>query len=429
MFEKYKANSFEFGQWLCVILIALVGIFPIVGSAANSTIAGLVFIDTNNNGAYDSDEPVQSGHNVYLEDLTLINAGQGGNFHATTNTDGEFYFTAQSIGDYNISIDLDDMQLTTPVVAEGVMPPHTISVTENGQTVLINFGLSDDTSGKITGLFADQILHIDCNNNADDQSEQKRSIENQGVTFVGSERNGYHNMACFFDGNDYLKVLNSKDTLSNFTISAWVSVFGTDTETTRAIVSNYAGGGDAQHVGMNMTKGVTAAFYDDGIKLNGAKDTGGTSLADGKSHHVTAVFEGGVNTKIYVDAEPKRQTSGIMPASISPTGDLYIGRGGDSETMEKRWRGSLDEIRIIKRALSEDEIVKLAAFIDLPGGETFVSTDPTGEIDDAPFFFNAKSGDDKGAIESLRVTPNSDGSFSLNTVSNNSNTRRSVRDG
>jgi hypothetical protein len=431
------ASSPEFGQWLFMSLMALVllSAFPIMGSANDSYIVGVVFLDANENGSYDSGESVQSGHNVYLEDLTLTNAGQGGNFHATTNADGEFSFIAQSIGDYNISTDLNDMQLTTPVVADGVMPPHKISVTENGQTALINFGLSngtteppDDTSGKITGLFADQILHIDCNGNVDDQSEQKRSVENQGVTFVGGDRKKHPNMACFFGGDDYLKIANSTDTLSNFTISAWVSVFGNDTETNRAIVSNYDGGGNAQHYGVNMTKGVPALFYDDGVKLNGAKDTG-TSLVDEKWHHVTAVFEGGVNAKLYVDGEPKRQTSGTMPASISPTGDLYIGRGGDSEAMEKRWRGSLDEIRIIKRVLSEDEITKLATVIDLPTGETFVPTDPTGEVDDAPFFFNAKSDDDKGVIESLKVTPNSDGSFSLNTVSYDSNTRRNVRDG
>mgnify|MGYP000751766032 CR=1 FL=1 len=441
MLKKSKNSalscSFEFGQWLFVSLIALVSLstFPIMGSADNSSIAGIVFLDANNNGVYDPSESVQSGHNVYLEDLTLISQGQGGNFHATTNTDGEFYFTAQSVGNYNISIDLDDnMQLTAPFFAEGVMPPHQISVTENGQTVLINFGLSDATPdsspvtspSKVSGLFAEQIFHIDCNGNVDDQSEQKRSVENQGVTFVGGDRKKHHNMACFFGGDDYLKIANSTDTLSNFTISAWVSVFGTDAKKTRAIVSNYDGGGNAQHYGINMSKGVASVFYDDGVKLNGARDTGGTSLADEKWHHVAAVFEGGVNTKLYVDAEPRRQTSGTMPASISPTGALYIGRGGDNEGMEKRWRGSIDEVRIIKRVLSEDEITTLSTIIDLPTGETFIPTDPTGERDDASFFFNAKN--DDGVVESLRVTPNSDGSFSLNNVSSNT-TRRGVRDG
>jgi len=83
-----------------------------------------------------------------------------------------------------------------------------------------------------------------------------------------------------------------------------------------------------------MDKGVAAVFYHDGIALNGARDTNGTPLADEKWHHVTAVFEGGVNTRLYVDAELKRQTSGTMPTSISPNGDLYIGRA----VMTKGWK-------------------------------------------------------------------------------------------
>lgn len=431
--KKAFYRSSVFGQWKVHLATLLLGAFPMTGSADNSYIAGIVFLDANNNGMYDSNESVQSGHNVYLEDLTLTSQGQGGSFHSTTNADGEFYFTAQSVGDYDISTDLNDMQLTTPVFAEGVMSPHRISVTENGQTVRVDFGLSDgisvNTPNKMTGLLDAQILHVNCNGNVDDQSELKHPIENQGVTFVGGDRKTHPNMACFFDGTDYLKIANNPAfQLSNFTIIAWVSVYGSDTETTRAIVSNYAGGGNAQHYGINKIGEVAGVFYDDGIKLNGAKDSGGTSLVDEKWHHVAAVFEGGVNTKLYVDAEPRRQTSGTMPASLSPTGHLYIGRGGDNEGMEKRWRGSIDEVRIIKRVLSKDEITLLSSIIDLPTGETFIPTDPTGEKDDAPFFFHARN-DEHGVIESLQVTPNSDGSFSLNTMSSDSSPRRGVREG
>jgi len=429
MFKKHDPDSFNFKQWLFagLITIFLLGTFPMIGNADDSFIAGIVFLDANKNGVYDPDEPVQVGHDVYLKDLN------GGNFHTPTNEKGEFYFFARNIGDYEISIDLNEMELTTPFYAKWFMPPHKISVTEKGQTVLISFGLSDSTSPppppelpfSVTKLFVDQILHINCNGNVNDQSEQKQAIENEGVTFTGGDRKNHPNMACFFDGGDYLKVINSADSLSDFTISAWVSVFGTNAEETRVIVSNDSGG-DSQYYGMKMDKGVAAVFYDDGVKLNGARDTGGAPLTDGKWHHLTAVFEGGVNTKLYVDAELKRQTSGTMPASISPSGDLYIGRGGDKDAGE-RWRGSLDEIRIIKRVLSKDEITTLATIVDLPTGETFIPTEPSAEIDDAPFLFNTK--DDKGVAQSLRVTPNADGSFSLNTVSSDSNARRGVRDG
>lgn len=266
-------------------------------------------------------------------------------------------------------------------------------------------------------LLKGQILHVACNGNVIDQSDMKHPVENEGVTFVGDDRLQRQNLACFFDGLDYLKIANNPAfELSNFTIAAWVSTYQIGDEDTRAIVSNYAGGGEAQHYGIHVREGVAGVFYDDGIKLDGARDTDGISLTDEQWHHVAAVFEGGVNTKLYVDGEARRQTSGVMPASISPTGDLYIGRGGSDEGMEDRWRGNLDEIRILNRALSENEINLLSTIIDLPTGETFISTDPTGEKEDAPFFFQVKKGEE-GAGESFQVTPNTDGSFSVNHAS------------
>ncbi|MEK7991882.1 MAG: LamG-like jellyroll fold domain-containing protein [Thiotrichaceae bacterium] len=260
-------------------------------------------------------------------------------------------------------------------------------------------------------LLASQVLHVNCNGNFDDQSSLGHTIENQGVTLT-TDKFGYRNQACFFDGYDYLKISNNPAfNLSNMTISAWVFVDeshnGGDR---RAVVSNYAGGGNAQHYGVHIDDNVVQAFYDDGNQMKGAKDTGGTSFLDGKWHHVAAVFEGGVNTKIYVDGEPKRQSSGVMPATITPTGDLYIGRGGNDEGLEERWIGSLDDIRILSQALTDDEINLLSATIDLPTGQTFtpIATPTTGS-ENTPFLLDNAYVDD-----SFLVTPNDDGSFSVN---------------
>ncbi|MEK7991203.1 MAG: hypothetical protein VSS52_009375, partial [Thiotrichaceae bacterium] len=112
-------------------------------------IVGVVFLDANGNGYFEEGESVRMGHDVYLEDLTLINQGKGGSFYTTTDENGQFYFRVQSIGDYEISTDLLDMQLTTPFFAEEFMPPHKISVTKQGETVQILFGLSGDTTGDL----------------------------------------------------------------------------------------------------------------------------------------------------------------------------------------------------------------------------------------------------------------------------------------
>jgi outer membrane murein-binding lipoprotein Lpp len=270
-------------------------------------------------------------------------------------------------------------------------------------------------------LLNDQILHISCNGDANDQSDLKHPVENKGVTFF-SDRLTQSRIACFFGGNDYLKIPNHPAfTMSRFTIAAWVKVEGSYNGTERrAIISNYAGIGDAQHYGINMGNGVAGVFVDDGNALDGARDIDGISLTDDKWHHVAAVFEQGAKTKLYVDGEFRKQSSAIMPASITPSGDLYIGRGGDAEGFEKKWTGSIDEVRLFKRALSDDEVGLMSAIIDLPTGETFI---PAGYGENDPYFVTVK----EGPVETFKMTPNPDDSLSINNVSS-SDTRR-VRNG
>jgi cell division protein FtsB len=279
-------------------------------------------------------------------------------------------------------------------------------------------------------LLNDQILHISCNGEATDQSDLKHPVENKGVTFF-SDRLTQRRIACFFDGNDYLKIPNHPTfTMSRFTMSAWVRVEGSYNGTERrAIVSNYAGGGDAQHYGINMGSGVAGVFVDDGNALDGARDLDGFSLTDDKWHHVAAVFEQGAKTKLYVDGELRRQSSSLMPANITPTGDLYIGRSDTQNGFEKEWIGSIDEVRLFKRALSDDEIGLLSTIIDLSTGETFI---PAGYGENDPYFLTVK----EGPVDTFKMTPNlkqnQDGSFSIESISINnassSDTRR-IRNG
>jgi len=279
-------------------------------------------------------------------------------------------------------------------------------------------------------LLQGQILHIACNGDVTDQSDMKNSVENNGVTF-GSDKFSNRNRACFFDGSDYLKIpKNAAFNLPNFTVAAWVLIEGSYNGEARAIVSNYdktarSTSGSYQNYGIGIgTPGIANMFYDNGTGIGGAQNSGTSSifLTDARWHHVAMVFQGGVNAKLYVDGELKKLGNGAMPASISPTGDLFIGRGGSTESRENRWYGSIDEVRILNRALSEDEVNRLSAIIDLPTGETFTST---GESDNenTPFLLNTK----EGTVNSVMVTPNPDGSFSLNQTP--SNVRDGERDG
>jgi hypothetical protein len=98
-----------------------------------------------------------------------------------------------------------------------------------------------------------------------------------------------------------------------------------------------------------------------------------------------------------------------MPATISPTGDLFIGRGGNSELIEKKWVGSLDDIRIFNHALSATEVAKLSGVVDLPTGETFT---PLGTGENDPSILEIE----EGPLKAVMVTPNPDGGVSLNRL-------------
>ena len=264
-------------------------------------------------------------------------------------------------------------------------------------------------------LFRGQILHIACNGDVTDQSGQNHPVENEGVTIV-SDKISKRGRACFFAGNDYLRISNSPSfSLSNFTISAWALVEAEVAKyngEARAIVSNYDESAPYYGIGIysGQYQGKAVTFFDDGTGLNGAIDTNGSSLADAQWHHVTAVFKGGVNVELYVDGVSKSRSSGTMPAIISPTGDLFIGRDGNSENLLKnKWVGSLDDIRIFNRALSAEEVTRLAGVIDLPTGETFI---PLGTGENDPYLLEVE----EGPLTSVMVTPNPAGGVSLNRV-------------
>lgn len=411
---------------------------------ADSAIFGKVFKDNNRNGFHDTGEPVLKNHNLYLEDLTLISKGQGGDFSAVTGDDGKYFFAVHSVGKYNISTDLETnegefLQLLAPTFAEGFMPPYPLSITQDGQIIQLDFALAPEMSEEdaangtaisselnipsdisFENLLANQVLHISCNGDANDQSEKQLTVENHGVTFV-LDKLGHRGRTCFFDSTDYLRIpKNSVFDLSQFTLSAWIKVHDSDTgTTTRTILSNDDGSAAAQSYGLKVSKGTAVTFYDDGNQLNGAKDVENTiALNDGQWHHIAAVFEGGVNTKLYVDGQLKRKSSGVAPMIIKPSGDLYIGQDGTNGYMDTRWLGSMDDIRIIGKAFSTNEVNRLLSVIDLPTGEIFT---PLGVRETDPFVVSFE--DQKTAP--IMVVPHADGRVSLSTVPGADNNTRS----
>lgn len=204
-------------------------------------------------------------------------------------------------------------------------------------------------------------------NNVEDNSGNNRH-----GTIIGNPSYviGVDGQALDFDGvNDYVQILNSDDLiLQSFTISAWVRWEGApDVEGSWAIISNWYGGGTYQHYGLRMgtiAPGIpfnhAVIFYDDGTAWDwvyGYKE----EVSSGGWHSITGVVEAGVYAKIYFDGSLVGEDNTSIPSQINPTGDLYIARDGfgESPAPVERWNGSIDEIRIYDRVLTESEIIDI----------------------------------------------------------------------
>jgi hypothetical protein len=79
--------------------------------------------------------------------------------------------------------------------------------------------------------------------------------------------------------------------------------------------------------------------------------------------HLTAVFEPGVNLRVYLNGVPGQVVSTLedgaalpnVPAGLNPDGPQM------GPVFSSSWTGGIDDVRIFSRALSDDEIAFLAA--------------------------------------------------------------------
>ena len=172
------------------------------------------------------------------------------------------------------------------------------------------------------------------------------------------------------DSGKWVKILNSDDlSLQSFTISAWVRWEGNlNAEGSWAIISNWYGGSYYQHYGLRMGTiqpeipfNHAVIFYDDGTDWDwvyGYKE----DVSNQAWHSITGVVEAGVFAKIYFDGYLVGEDYTSIPSLVNPTGDLFIARDGNGDGIlgpVERWNGSIDEIRIYDRALSEVEVIDI----------------------------------------------------------------------
>ncbi|MCD4818680.1 MAG: hypothetical protein K8S23_08305 [Candidatus Cloacimonetes bacterium] len=221
------------------------------------------------------------------------------------------------------------------------------------------------------------VAHYPFNGNTNDESGNGNNGILNGATLT-ADRFGNEDEAHLFDGDDdWIQIINTDDFIFNdFSIVSWIKWHGSTVQSGNdyAIFSNYSGHSTMQHYGLRISgndyigQGKAEYFYDD----SSAWDMVGSNIRidDGNWHCIVGVLSSGNEAKIYIDGQLENIDSSSIPSSIIPTGDLYIGRDGESEA-ENKFIGKIDDIRIYNRTLNGEEIQELyseAGYLDFDTG-------------------------------------------------------------
>ena len=167
--------------------------------------------------------------------------------------------------------------------------------------------------------------------------------------------------ALFFDGNFYVEIPNSDDfnITQGITIALWAKVneFDADWQTM------FCRGDWSWRIARNSsTNG--ASFHLSGFgSIYGS--WGSTNINDGQWHHIVGVWTGSGNpTKLWVDGVRDTAQDDTLTGSINTAGNdpVTIGAQINEGTLRRQWKGSLDEVRLYNRALSDSDVEELYMF-------------------------------------------------------------------
>jgi len=182
--------------------------------------------------------------------------------------------------------------------------------------------------------------------------------EHANATISGAQWTAGHNgSALGFDGsNDFLQATHLDGITTAFTATAWVQLGQQNNENTiiqqiSGTIESHAGANSGWALG--TSSGTTKAFnytITDGNN-NFLQETFANGSLDGNWHHLALTWDGATGTA-YIDAQIAR-TDAQTIGSLTNNQDLLIA----TVTPKNRFTsGTLDEIRVYNRALTETEI-------------------------------------------------------------------------
>lgn len=196
------------------------------------------------------------------------------------------------------------------------------------------------------------VAYYPFNGSADDEAGNNDGIVNGATLSV--DRYGNSGKAYNFDGNDYIEIPNATSLNLNYTtLSFWVNA-KSSTEVVSYLITK--GWDFEQNYGIYVNNG------NKGIEMQGR--VGGNwlgaysppnTLTLNQWNHVTGVFDGNKFT-IYINGLKSTENAATGLLTVNNQ-NLFLGRNSTINSGSAYWlNGSLDDVRIYNRALSEAEI-------------------------------------------------------------------------
>jgi hypothetical protein len=183
---------------------------------------------------------------------------------------------------------------------------------------------------------------------------------------------GHSGAALSFDGaTNYVKTATPINSLTNFTVSAWIKTSGI-TNPLGVILRQVRTSDDWSTFTLWLYQNGKVLFACGTTTPSAALLTSDAAISNNVWHHIVGTYDG-ANLRLYVDAVSAATPVACSGTPVTSNDGMYIGkyRGADSLFC---FKGAIDETQIFNRALTQAEITAL-----FTSGHNAVRTGLVGE--------------------------------------------------
>jgi hypothetical protein len=231
---------------------------------------------------------------------------------------------------------------------------------------------SPDTKVKNASYFFDvlALLHLDEGNGT--IAYDSSGFENNGILYNNTVScsdppvatcpkwvDGKYGKALSFDGiDDYIEITSFPSLTQDATFSAWINVSSLKNYNTILVSENASG---YQNFGVFVNGSGWLLFQFTNSAGNIKQHWANAGIAENQWYHIAIVFNHAYNTiKFYVNGSEILSESETDSLTAWPNQVLRIG-WGKSQINGYQFNGTIDEVRIVNRSLSSEEIKGIAA--------------------------------------------------------------------